>query len=158
MKTSLTLFVVCSQHLWYFALSSCCKFFSCLAKTFHLIFVNYPCTRMVRRLSATWNKICWALHHMIYGCFKIYWLDLCQTYQTESPHLNVSVFSFAVTYSRSDLQSLHLGRRLSATTMVIILREFVMFDQIFLSSQVKWSLIISNKLVYTTCLTSCRTT
>ena len=44
------------------------------------------------------------------------------------------------------------------TTMVIILLEFFMFCQIFLSPQVKRSLIISNRLVYTSCLTSCRTT
>ena len=44
------------------------------------------------------------------------------------------------------------------TTMVIILWKFLMFYQIFLSPQVKRSLIISNKLVYTICLTSCWTT
>ena len=31
-------------------------------------------------------------------------------------------------------------------------------EQTFISQQVKWSVIISNKLVYTICLTSCQTT
>ena len=36
--------------------------------------------------------------------------------------------------------------------------EFLMFYQIFLSPQVEWSLIISNKLEYMSCLMSCQTT
>ena len=44
---------------------------------------------------------------------------------------------------------------LSSTTMVMILLEFLMFYQIFHSPHVKQSLIIRNKLVYTSCLTSC---
>ena len=47
---------------------------------------------------------------------------------------------------------------LTATTMVIILLEFLMFYQIFVSPQVKLGVVISNKLVYTSCLTSCRAT
>ena len=43
-------------------------------------------------------------------------------------------------------------------TIDIIFWEFLMFYQIFISLQVKRRLIISNKLVYTSCLTSCRTT
>ena len=42
----------------------------------------------------------------------------------------------------------------SPTTMDIILWEFFMFYQNFLSPQVRWSLIISNKLVYTSCRTT----
>ena len=45
--------------------------------------------------------------------------------------------------------------KIIGTTMVIILSEFLMFYQMFLSPQLKRSLIISNKLVYTSCLTSC---
>ena len=45
-----------------------------------------------------------------------------------------------------------------STTIFIILWEFLMFYQIFLLSPVKRNLIISNKLVYTSCLTSCRMT
>ena len=41
------------------------------------------------------------------------------------------------------------------TTMVIIFWECLKFYQIFLLPQLKWSLIISNKLVYTSCLKSC---
>ena len=33
--------------------------------------------------------------------------------------------------------------------------QFLMFYQTFLSPQVKQGLIISNKLIYTSCLTSC---
>ena len=44
------------------------------------------------------------------------------------------------------------------TTIDIILWGFLMFCQIFLSPQVKRSLIVSNKLVYTSCLTSSPTT
>ena len=44
------------------------------------------------------------------------------------------------------------------TIMVMILSEFLTFYQVFLLPQVKRSLIISNKLVYTSCLRSCRTT
>ena len=43
-------------------------------------------------------------------------------------------------------------------TITIILRENLMFYQIFLSTQVKQSLISSSKLTYTRCLTSCHTT
>ena len=46
----------------------------------------------------------------------------------------------------------------ASTTMVIILWEFLMFYQIFISPQVKRSLVISNKLAYKSCLTSCQTT
>ena len=49
-------------------------------------------------------------------------------------------------------------RILKSTTMDIILWEFLMFYQVFLSPQVKQGLIISNQLVYTSCLSSCRTT
>ena len=45
-----------------------------------------------------------------------------------------------------------------STAMVIIFLEFLMFYQIFLSPQVKRSLIIINKLAHTSCLTSYRTT
>ena len=44
----------------------------------------------------------------------------------------------------------------NTTTMVIKLWEFLIFYQILLSPQVKRSLIISNKLVYMSCLTSCQ--
>ena len=43
------------------------------------------------------------------------------------------------------------------TTMVIILWGFIMFYQIFVLPRVKQNLIISNKLVYTSSLTSCPT-
>ena len=46
----------------------------------------------------------------------------------------------------------------ATTTNVIIFWEFLMFYQLFLSAQVQRSLIISNKLIYTNCFTSCRTT
>ena len=36
--------------------------------------------------------------------------------------------------------------------------DFLMVDQIFLSLQVKQNVIISNKPIYTSCLTSCWTT
>ena len=39
-----------------------------------------------------------------------------------------------------------------------ILTHVLIFYQIFLSLQVKRSVIISNKMVYTSCLTSCRMT
>ena len=42
--------------------------------------------------------------------------------------------------------------------MVRIYQEFLMFYQFFLSPPVKRSLIISNKLVYMSCLTSCQST
>ena len=38
------------------------------------------------------------------------------------------------------------------------IRDFLMVEQIFRSPHVKRSVIISNKLVYTSYLTSCRTT
>ena len=41
--------------------------------------------------------------------------------------------------------------------MFITFWDFLMTEQIFLSPQVKGSKIISNKLVYTSCLTSCQT-
>ena len=41
--------------------------------------------------------------------------------------------------------------------MLIIFWVFLMVEQIFLSPKVKRSMIISNKLVYTSCLTSCWT-
>ena len=43
------------------------------------------------------------------------------------------------------------------TIMFIIFWDFLMVEKIFLSPQVKRSVIISNKLVCTSCLTSCRT-
>ena len=45
-----------------------------------------------------------------------------------------------------------------ATIMFIIFWDLMMVEQIFFSSQVKRIAIISNKLVYTSCLTTCRTT
>ena len=42
--------------------------------------------------------------------------------------------------------------------MFIILWDFLMVEQIFLSLQVKWNVIISKKLVYTSYLRSCSTT
>ena len=42
--------------------------------------------------------------------------------------------------------------------MFINFLDLLMVDQIFISPHVKRSMIISNKLVYTSCLTSCRTT
>ena len=42
----------------------------------------------------------------------------------------------------------------ASATMVITFSEFLKFYQIFLSSQVKRSLIISNKLIYTSCRTN----
>ena len=41
--------------------------------------------------------------------------------------------------------------------MFIIFWVFLMDEQIFLSPKLKWSMIISNKLVCTSCLTSCWT-
>ena len=43
------------------------------------------------------------------------------------------------------------------TTMVIMFWEFLIFYQIFLSPKAKRSLIISNQLLDTSCLKSCRT-
>ena len=40
----------------------------------------------------------------------------------------------------------------------IMFKMFLMVEQIFLLPKVKQSVIFSNKLVYTSCLTSCRTT
>ena len=45
-----------------------------------------------------------------------------------------------------------------STIMFIIFRDFRMVDQILFSPQVKENVIINNKLEYTSCLTSCRTT
>ena len=42
-----------------------------------------------------------------------------------------------------------------ATIMFIIFWNFLRAEQIFLSPQVKWSVIISNKLLYRSSLTSC---
>ena len=42
--------------------------------------------------------------------------------------------------------------------MFIIFWNFLMAEQIFFSPQMKRSVIICNKLVYTSCLTSCKTT
>ena len=39
-----------------------------------------------------------------------------------------------------------------STIMFIIFRDFRMVEQIFLSAQVKRSVIFNNKLVYTSCL------
>ena len=44
-----------------------------------------------------------------------------------------------------------------STIMFIIFWDFLMVEQIFPAPQEKWSMIISNKLVYTSCLTSCWT-
>ena len=44
------------------------------------------------------------------------------------------------------------------TIMFIIFLNFLMVEQIFLSPRVKRSVIISNKLVYASYLTTCRTT
>ena len=53
----------------------------------------------------------------------------------------------------------HLSKKkIHFTAMVIIFWEFLMFHQFFLSPQVKRGQIISNKLVYTICLSGCRTT
>ena len=71
---------VCSQHLQYLLLSGCCKILSCMAMTFYWIFTNYLCTRMDKHLSATSNKICWGLYHIVCALLEIYWLDLCQTF------------------------------------------------------------------------------
>ena len=51
-----------------------------------------------------------------------------------------------------------MQKKILQTTMVILFWEVLMFYQIFFSPQVKRSLIVSNKLVYTSCLTSCHTT
>ena len=45
-----------------------------------------------------------------------------------------------------------------AKIYVILFLDFLMVDQIFLSIQVKQSVVISNKLIYTSCLTSSKTT
>ena len=47
---------------------------------------------------------------------------------------------------------------LSPTIMFIMFWDFLMVEQIFISPQVKPSVIIGNKLVYTSCFTSCQTT
>ena len=44
---------------------------------------------------------------------------------------------------------------LNTTIMFIVFWDFLMVEHIFLSPQVKRSMIIGNKLVYTSCLTSC---
>ena len=46
---------------------------------------------------------------------------------------------------------------IKATIMLIKFWDFLMVEQIFLSPQVKQSVIISTKLVLTSCLKSCRT-
>lgn len=43
-----------------------------------------------------------------------------------------------------------------STIMFIIFRNFSMIEQVFFSSQTKRRVLISNKVVYTTCFTSCR--
>ena len=49
-------------------------------------------------------------------------------------------------------------RYVNSTIMFIIFSDFLMFEQIFLSPQVKRNMTITNKLVYTSLLTSCQTT
>ena len=47
-----------------------------------------------------------------------------------------------------------MQKKILKTTMVIILLEFLMVYQVFDAPQVKRSMIISNRLVYTSCLTT----
>ena len=47
---------------------------------------------------------------------------------------------------------------LYSTIMFIIFWDFLMVQQFFFWSEVKQSMVISNKLIYTSCLMSCRTT
>ena len=57
------------------------------------------------------------------------------------------------------LEILHtLGNCLKSTVMFIILPDFLLVEQIFLSTQVKRSVIISNELACASCVTSCRPT
>ena len=51
------------------------------------------------------------------------------------------------------------GRRVISASGIkfIIVSDFFIVEQVFLSPQVKRSVIISNKQVYTSCLTSCVT-
>ena len=49
-----------------------------------------------------------------------------------------------------------LKKKKLSTIMFIIFWDFLMLEKIFLSPQVKRRVIISNKLVYTSYLTSCR--
>ena len=51
-----------------------------------------------------------------------------------------------------------LSLKFVPTIMLIIFRDFLMVGQIFLSSQVKRSVIITNKIIYTSFLKSCQTT
>ena len=44
----------------------------------------------------------------------------------------------------------------TVTIKLIIFWDFLMLEQIFFSPQAKQSVIISNKLVYTSCITSCK--
>ena len=46
----------------------------------------------------------------------------------------------------------------AATTTFLMFLDFLMVEQIFFSLQMKRTVIIRNTLVYTNCLTSCRTT
>ena len=57
------------------------------------------------------------------------------------------------------LEILHtLGNCFTSTVMFIILRDFLLVEQIFLSTQVKRGVIVSNELAYTSYVTSCRPT
>ena len=67
----------------------------------------------------------------------------------------ISTYYFIQTFHSHDICQEFVKKW--TATMVIILWEFFMFYQIFLSSQMKRSLIISKKLVYMSSLRSCRT-
>ena len=45
---------------------------------------------------------------------------------------------------------------IKSTIMLILFWDFLMVQQIFFSPLVKWRMINSNKLVYTSCFTSCQ--
>ena len=60
--------------------------------------------------------------------------------------------------SESDKTMTACDPKVEPTIIFLIFWEFLLVEQIFLSALVKISLIISNTLVYMSCLASCRTT
>ena len=67
-----------------------------------------------------------------------------------------AIFNQIMSSTRNQIESTF--GKLKATTMFIIFRDFFMVEQIFLSPQVKRSVINYNKMVYMSYLMSCRTT
>ena len=90
-------------------------------------------------IRTTWPKRVWK-NDLIYMIFRITWVRIKEVFIWEF-HRNCDGTNEFV----------------RSTIMFIIFWDFLMIKQIFFSLQVKQRVIISNKLVYTSCLTSCGT-